>query len=117
MGTKPVRKCGLKAIIRTNWGSRCLDEINFSPPCKVAWLWNINFTYQKCGKICFQFTMGRSSSKNNEDSGELNECLACDERESGPKFLFFAGRIRRNSGLISAIQRPEEQVSINDHCY
>jgi len=36
----------------------------------------------------------------------LNPCLQCDECRSGPIFQKIAGRTRRASGIISAIERP-----------
>eukprot|EP00924_Labyrinthula_sp_SR-Ha-C_P007970 snap_masked-scaffold_41-processed-gene-2.46-mRNA-1 protein AED:0.18 eAED:0.23 QI:0/-1/0/1/-1/1/1/0/330 len=37
----------------------------------------------------------------------LNACLQCDECRSGPIFQLVAGRTRRNSGIQSAIWRPD----------
>jgi len=47
----------------------------------------------------------------NEQTGQLNACLWCDERISGPGFKYQAGRTRRNSGLESEIPRD------NDHLF
>ena len=49
--------------------------------------------------------------------GKLNACLQCDEDKSGPVFKFFAGRTRRNSGIKSEIDRPEDQVYNMTQCY
>ena len=46
----------------------------------------------------------------NENTGKLNDCLWCDEHTSGPGFKFFAARTRRNSGLDSAIPRPNDTL-------
>jgi len=54
---------------------------------------------------------------NNCPDGSLNDCLQCDEDESGPNFQFFSGRTRRNSGIHSAIDRPDEDVAELEHCY
>eukprot|EP00924_Labyrinthula_sp_SR-Ha-C_P006812 maker-scaffold_8-snap-gene-1.43-mRNA-1 protein AED:0.38 eAED:0.38 QI:0/0/0/0.5/1/1/2/0/354 len=45
----------------------------------------------------------------------LNPCLQCDECRSGPIFQKIAGRTRRNSGIESAINRPD--VIPIDHNY
>lgn len=38
---------------------------------------------------------------------DLAPCVACDEEASGPVFLAYAGRIRRNSGIVGGvIKRP-----------
>lgn len=36
----------------------------------------------------------------------INECLVCNEKESGAVFDKFAGRNRRNSGLVSTVAYP-----------
>jgi hypothetical protein len=36
---------------------------------------------------------------------------------SGPGFQYSAGRIRRNSGILSEIERPDEQVYPVNHDY
>ena len=41
-------------------------------------------------------------------NGKLNKCLQCDEDKSGPIFKWYAGRTRRNSGIHSEIDRPED---------
>ena len=38
--------------------------------------------------------------------GKLNPCLECDEVKSGPLFKYYAGRTRRDSGIVSSIPRP-----------
>jgi hypothetical protein len=38
----------------------------------------------------------------------MNDCLQCDEDNSGPMFAKYAGRTRRNTGLESCITRPCE---------
>lgn len=54
---------------------------------------------------------------NNLPDGSLNPCLQCDEDESGPNFMYFSGRTRRNSGIPSSIERPPEQFYSMEHCY
>jgi len=52
-----------------------------------------------------------------DKDGNLNECIMCDEVMSGPIFKYFSGRSRRNSGIVSEITRPEEQIYEMSHCY
>lgn len=40
--------------------------------------------------------------------GHLNPCLQCDEDKSGTLFKYYSGRTRRNSGIKSEIDRPED---------
>ena len=54
---------------------------------------------------------------NKPNSTDLNDCLQCDEDNSGPNFKFFSGRTRRNSGIPSAIERPPEDIFNLTHCY
>ena len=42
--------------------------------------------------------------------GSLNDCIQCDEDQSGAVFKAIAGRTRRNSGLASALCRPCDSV-------
>ena len=53
---------------------------------------------------------------NNAD-GSLNDCLQCDEDESGAVFKAVAGRTRRNTGLASSICRPCSEVKPLIHDY
>jgi hypothetical protein len=56
---------------------------------------------------------------NNLDDGTLNPCLQCDEDKSGAVFKAHAARTRRNSGILSAIGRPDAQVytEADHHAY
>jgi len=49
--------------------------------------------------------------------GRLNDCLLCDEVQSGPVFKAVAGRTRRNSGLPNALCRPCSEVRPLVHAY
>ena len=46
-----------------------------------------------------------------------NSCIQCDEDKSGTVFKYFAGRNRRNSGIISEIHRSIDKVYDVDQCY
>ncbi|KAL3907948.1 MAG: hypothetical protein SGILL_008667, partial [Bacillariaceae sp.] len=41
-----------------------------------------------------------------QSSCELNDCLTCDENISGEVFAKFAGRTRRNSGVLTVAESP-----------
>ncbi|HNT27256.1 MAG TPA: hypothetical protein PKH10_03660, partial [bacterium] len=49
--------------------------------------------------------------------GTLNDCLICDEVNSGPVFKAVAGRNRRNTGLPSSMCRPCAEVQPVFHYY
>ena len=53
----------------------------------------------------------------NKPDGSLNNCIHCDEDKSGPYFKFYSGRTRRNSGIKSEIDRPDQQIYNITHCY
>jgi hypothetical protein len=53
----------------------------------------------------------------NKDDGKLNDCILCDELNSGPIFKRFAGRNRRNSGIIAEIGREKGEIYKVDHNY
>ncbi len=58
-----------------------------------------------------------TNKPNTNSDGTLNSCLQCDEDKSGPVFKFFSGRSRRNSGIKSEIDRPNDQIYNMTHCY
>jgi hypothetical protein len=53
----------------------------------------------------------------NAPDGAINDCLQCDEDQSGPVFKSVAGRTRRNSGIPNAICRPCSDVQPLVHAY
>ena len=60
---------------------------------------------------------GTESVPPSDAQGNLNACLECDEIMSGPGFQYSAGRTRRDSGIISEIDRPRDQVYEVPHDY
>lgn len=112
--TAPVRECGLLGIREgdeANLG--CLRELGFDEPCAQIWLYNTKNTRRLCGASCFALL----DAPYHEPDGSLNECLACDEAQSGPVFKAVAGRTRRNTGLANALCRPCSEVTPIVHRY
>ena len=111
--TKVVRACAVRlvpALIR-----RCLAGLGFTPSCVGIWQANAKNTRKNCFSVCMKaWILG---TPNTLPDGRLNDCLQCDEDKSGPVFKYFAGRTRRNSGIVSAISRPGVQVYNMTHCY
>ena len=101
---------------------QCMEAIGFTPACAESWAYNAAQTAQSCFVVCVQeygltpLLLGTESSPNTND-GALNQCLQCDELMAGPGFQYSAGRTRRNSGITSEIDRPDEQVYDVDHAY
>jgi hypothetical protein len=112
--TTPVRECS-RWILFPGWTKSCLRDIGFSDECADTWFYNARNTGRECLWVCLQSWLNKEPF--NDEDGELNDCLACDEERSGPVFKAAAGRTRRNSGINSAIDREESEVYSIVHDY
>lgn len=112
--TEPVRACGVLGMFRGEEANmNCLRELGFEEACAQIWYYNTVNTRTHCQSICTQLM---TATYHSED-GAPNECLQCDEDNSGPIFKKVAGRTRRNSGLPTAICRPCDTVAPIVHDY
>lgn len=111
--TYAVRSCSFR-ITRSGILS-CLEEIGFSRSCALTWYYNIRNTGRRCLGVCLLSWMVREPL--NRPDGRLNDCLRCDEEESGPVFKRSAGRTRRNSGIPSEIGRGSDEIYPLAHDY
>lgn len=111
--TNPARQCGVVGIINSTLGIQCLKNIGFTDNCALIWWYNTVNSRIKCAKPC----LIHWNSPPNQDDGSLNPCLQCDEDESGVIFKIHAGRTRRNSGLLSNIERPINELYPIIHNY
>jgi len=116
----PARRCARKSGVVHK--AKCFETtIGFTPSCAESWAWNAQNTRRQCTWICMSdygfinLLLGRYPGPNVDESGELRPCLQCDEDRSGPGFKYSAGRTRRNSGIESAIARPEAEIRPVDH--
>jgi hypothetical protein len=112
--TAPVRQCALDHLT----GSRaehmaCLMALGFDEPCASIWYYNTLHTRSACAQVC----LAALDDPYHTPDGALNECLRCDEDESGVVFKAVAGRTRRNSGLANAMCRPCAEVRPIEHDY
>ena len=105
--TGPVKICGMKGFHSFKVMKRCMQNIGFSGACLDSWLVNLKMTRKFCAGICVKQMF---KNLNDQSSGELNECLQCDEDRSGPMFKYLSGRTRRNSGIRSEIGRGEDEI-------
>lgn len=102
---------------------QCMQAIGFTPACAESWAYNAVKTGQSCALICVAeyglvpLLTGTENKPPVNENGELNACLMCDERMAGPGFQFSAGRTRRNSGIVSEIDRPDAEVYSVHHAY
>ena len=113
--TRPTRLCGALGFVSRRFERECLKGLGFSDECLSIWHWNIENTVKACFQVCMLSWI--HGEPNNKPDGSLNDCLQCDEDNSGPNFKFFSGRTRRNSGIPSAIWRPPDQIFNLTHCY
>ena len=111
--TAPGRACGLQGAISRELGLQCFAELGLTPPCAAIWLDNADHTRAVCLLPC----LIHLNSPYNREDGSLNDCLQCDEDESGPIFMQVARRTRRNSGMGSAIWRPPDTIANVTHDY
>ena len=112
--TEPVRTCGLQGISQGMEANvDCLRALGFSESCAVIWYYNTLNTRTACLNVC----LAQLNKPYLTEAGDLNDCLACDEQESGPVFKYYSGRTRRNSGIASAICRPCASVARLTHDY
>ena len=110
--TAPVRACGL-ASGTADENVACLRALGFDLPCAQAWTYNTAHTRSKCLAPC----LSALDKPYHLPDGRLNDCLRCDEEQSGPVFKAAAGRTRRNSGLATALCRPCSEVRPLVHSY
>lgn len=110
--TAPVRACG---ISRATFDAdvACLQGLGFDLPCAQIWAYNTANTRTKCLSTCLSLL----TAPYHLPDGRLNDCLLCDETQSGAVFKAVAGRTRRNSGLPNALCRPCSEVRPLVHPY
>ena len=105
--------CSIFGLIDEEKAIQCYETIGLSRECSKIWWYNGLNTRNECFQICL---MNIGAPPNNDD-GSLNDCLQCDEDMSGDIFKEFSGRTRRNSGLPSNIDRPEDEMYNIIHDY
>ncbi len=112
--TAPVRQCGINGMIAgEEEHMSCLMGLGFDEPCARIWYYNTLHTQAQCQDICMELL----DKPYNEPDGTLNQCMLCDEVESGDVFKSVAGRNRRNTGLPSSMCRPCSEVQPVYHVY
>jgi len=112
--TAPVRRIAAIGFIPSLFFEG-MENLGFTEDCAKIWYYNSKNTARECLVTCM-LSWVKGEASNNFD-GSLNECLYCDEVKSGPIFQRYAGRTRRNSGIISSIGRDECDVYNMSHHY
>ncbi|KAL7530940.1 hypothetical protein ACHAWF_003571 [Thalassiosira exigua] len=108
--------CGTNSILSFEKGKRCFVDLGLTEHCAAMWTYNAQNTARNCLLECLVGEVLKDVP-NNGPAPEclLNDCLQCDEDESGPVFQKIAGRTRRSSGLLSAIVRPCDELAPVEH--
>ena len=89
---------------------KCMKEVvGFTKPCEDCWVDDIECNVRHCKFTCLKSKyLFHDMRDNNEEDGALNDCLECDEKMCGPKFLKCSGSNRRRLGIISDISRDDD---------
>lgn len=106
-------QCGLVGLQQGPLAAiQCFQErAGFTEACSTIWYYNTKNTGALCAQRCAPFFVSDDPVINGPPPiCALADCLQCDEDESGPIFRQYAGRTRRNSGLLSQIVRPCSQI-------
>ena len=110
--TDPVRSCGVTGMLQGEEANiECLMEIGFEEACAQIWYFNTKHTREVCLDVC----MSALDAPHHQPDASLNDCIQCDEDQSGPIFKAVSGRTRRNSGLPSGLCRPCDSVYPAEH--
>lgn len=112
--TQDAKRCALFSWIKP-FSISCFESLGFSHECAKIWYYNAKNTRKHCFGICIRSMISKEPI--NLSDGSPNSCIRCDEIKSGPTFKRIAGRTRRNSGLISEINRSTSEISHVDHNY
>ncbi len=112
--TDPVRECGILGLASGEEANMdCLQELGFDLPCAQIWYYNTKNTRVNCLTEC----LDAMELPYHLEDGSPNDCIQCDEDNSGPVFKAVSGRTRRNSGLPTALCRPCDTVAPVIHDY
>jgi len=107
--------CGVFGRLGREAGIDCFRDIGLTEACATAWYYNTVLTDEFCLGICLTFGLFNLPPNGHPPQCELAECLQCDEDNAGPTFAKYAGRTRRNSGLLTNIVRPCSQLLEIEH--
>lgn len=119
-----VRECAMVLLgndgterEREDRARQCIRDIGFDEDCTWAWFWNSKYTRKVCQNTCVALLEAPHHIAGGELTGALNDCMNCDEENSGRVFKAVAGRIRRNTGLPTSMCRPHDHESWICHNY
>ena len=109
------RRCAKRLSLKGS--KKChVKKIELTEYCSEAWAYNATATRNRCMKTCIKeyglinMILGKFPDVYTNPDGSLKPCILCDELKSGPGYAYATGRTRRSSGIISAIDRAEEEL-------
>ena len=114
------RVCGIKTLSSEEEALQCYQDLGFSEACAAIWLYNTIRSrapqaQSGCLEPCLQMTLGLLPAFGPPPTCDLHPCIQCDEDVSGPIFKEYAGRTRRNSGILGNIIRPCDSIASIEH--
>lgn len=102
--------CGIRGQFNKTKGIQCFLDLGFTLGCANIWYYNTVNTRRDCLRVCVSYTVSGNGSNLPPPSCDLAACINCDEVNSGDIFKQYAGRTRRNSGLLSGIVRNCSEI-------
>jgi hypothetical protein len=103
--TKTSTKGAFYSIFSRKAAARTMEETGLTESCVECWVENMRHTLIHCFGRCM-FGDRSSCTK----SGELTDCLLCDEVHSGVFFRRCAGMTRRRAGIVTDICRKPGEI-------
>lgn len=97
--------CGIQGLNGAENGISCYQSVGFTRACATVWHYTSMQTREFCIDLCAELYFSGRPNNGPPPTCTLEPCIECDENNTGPGFLKYAGRTRRNSGLLSAIAR------------
>jgi len=108
-------ECTVRGFFNFEDGVNCYQDIGYSEQCAKMWVHNGQTTIWACGLSCIPYRLLSIPNNGPLPNCQLNDCLQCDEDQSGPLFKKVAGRTRRRTGLLSGIIRPCDSILLVNH--
>eukprot|EP00475_Leptophrys_vorax_P018388 TRINITY_DN2513_c0_g1_i1.p1 TRINITY_DN2513_c0_g1~~TRINITY_DN2513_c0_g1_i1.p1 ORF type:complete len:222 (+),score=43.12 TRINITY_DN2513_c0_g1_i1:117-782(+) len=99
------------AVLGENAGDYCMNKyVGFTTQCNTCWMQDIECNKKDCAWTCLMYKIFGSLVWKPKTPDDLNPCLACDETDCGPAFKQCAGANRRRCGIVSDIDRPDDEI-------
>lgn len=107
--------CGFIGLLGFGLGPKCFRNLGLTSACADMWFYNTRSTSRSCFLLCWLDVLLNKPANDPGPDCSLTNCIQCDEDNSGPIFLEYSGRTRRNSGLLANIIRPCSELETVAH--